>query len=240
MQLTLCLAIATAIALSHSEAREHATSTDSSTARANPSETQTTQIQNTQTFMGALDARHIHIKPGDTLLKMLSDAGVPPAESNKIVKALNRKMNLRKLQAGQALHLYLLPHARPGQHFRLVGLILAQGRETNWTLYRDNDYRFSTKRLPYEQATQALMSVLTPITPGPDGRFSKEIVVGRGDTLIGLLRATGADYGSASMASTAIGKHWDLRKLQPGQSLQLTFEFPGQHQTNARLNMYTT
>ena len=95
------------------------------------------------------DARKIRVEQGDTLSKMLSDAGVSASEGNEVISALTKKMNLRKLQVGQILHLYLLPHATPGQPFQLMGLILDQGRKKNWALYRNNDYRFSTQRLPF-------------------------------------------------------------------------------------------
>jgi murein DD-endopeptidase MepM/ murein hydrolase activator NlpD len=58
-------------------------------------------------------------------------------------------------------------------------------------------------------------------------RLVKTIAVGRGDTLMKLLTAAGADSGDSHQAIAALKPLYDPRRLQLGQEITLTFERAG-------------
>jgi murein DD-endopeptidase MepM/ murein hydrolase activator NlpD len=59
--------------------------------------------------------------------------------------------------------------------------------------------------------------------PGPEDRI---VTVSRGDTLMGILTGNGVDRGSAHEAVRSLGTVFDVRRLQIGQDITLTFQ-PG-------------
>lgn len=60
--------------------------------------------------------------------------------------------------------------------------------------------------------------------PGEDAIVSKTVSVGRGDTLIKLLTAAGADRSESVEVVSALGKVFDVKRLQLGQEITLTFQ----------------
>ena len=229
------MAVSAVIAINHAEAREQPVSTGSSDLHSEAPQTHRVPNETARATTHALTVRKIRVKQGDTLLEMLLDAGVWSSEANTAVSALAQKVNLRKLRVGEELHLYLFPRAAPNQTFQLIGLILSQGRKQNWTLYRNYDYQFVAQRLSFQRAIDKVESALAVTRPGPDGRFSRDVVLQRGDTLIGLLIAVGADHRSATLASTEMAKQLNLRKLRVGQSIKVTFEQTPDNKSNLRL-----
>jgi len=229
------MAVSAVIAINHAEAREQPVSTGSSDLHSEASQTPSAPTETAITTTRTLTVRKIRVKQGDTLLKMFLNVGIRSSEAYTAVTALAQKVNLRKLRVGQELHLYLFPRAAPKQTFQLIGLILSQDRKQNWTLYRNYNYQFVAQRLSFQRAIDKIESAFGVTTPGPDGRFSRDIVLQRGDTLIGLLIAVGADRRSATLASTEMAKQLNLRKLQAGQSVQFTFEQTPNNKSNLRL-----
>ncbi len=57
--------------------------------------------------------------------------------------------------------------------------------------------------------------------PGPEDRI---VTVARGDTLIGILTGNGVDRSSAHEAVRSLGSVFDVRRLQIGQDITLTFQ----------------
>lgn len=63
--------------------------------------------------------------------------------------------------------------------------------------------------------------------PSPEERSGPEdrvVTVGRGDTLMGILTGNGVDRGSAHEAVRTLGTVFDVRRLQIGQDITLTFQ----------------
>ena len=235
MRQFLFMAVSVVIAISHAEAREQPVSTGSSDLHSEAPQRHSAPTEPARATTYALTVRKIRIKQGDTLLQMLLDAGVRLSEANPAVSALAHKINLRKIRVGKALHLYLLPPTPQNQTFQLIGLILDQGRKQNWTLYRNYNYRFVAQRLSFQPAIDKIESAFAVTRPRPDGRFSRNVMLQRGGTLIGLLISVGADHRSATLASTEMAKQLNLRKLRAGQSVKITFEQTPDNKSNLRL-----
>ena len=62
-----------------------------------------------------------------------------------------------------------------------------------------------------------------PRLPEPTGPEDRVVTVSRGDTLIGILTDNGVDRASAHNAVHTLGKVFDVRRLQIGQDITLTF-----------------
>ncbi|MEK9677597.1 MAG: M23 family metallopeptidase [Rhodospirillaceae bacterium] len=84
----------------------------------------------------------------------------------------------------------------------------------------------SSMTLSSIQATTVPYLPITPVDERdlPPPRFTKTVEVGKGDTLIALLTRQGLENKEAHLAIKALSKHYNPRKLRPGQELELVFD----------------
>ncbi len=84
----------------------------------------------------------------------------------------------------------------------------------------------SSMSLSSIQATTVPYLPITPVDERdlPLTRFTKTVEVGKGDTLIALLTRQGLENKEAHLAIKALSKHYNPRKLRPGQELELVFD----------------
>ncbi len=84
----------------------------------------------------------------------------------------------------------------------------------------------STMTLSSIQATTVPYLPITPVDERdlPPPRFTKTVEVGKGDTLIVLLTRQGLENKEAHLAIKALSKHYNPRRLRPGQELELVFD----------------
>ncbi len=95
---------------------------------------------------------------------------------------------------------------------------------SNWT---PRDAKIpSSMSLSSIQATTVPYLPVTPVDERdlPPPRFAKTVEVGKGDTLIALLTRQGLENKEAHLAIKALSKHYNPRKLRPGQELELLFD----------------
>ena len=167
--------------------------------------------------------REATIARGDTLLRILLEHGVGRREAGAAAAALGRVANARALRPGQVVTLFLWPHPRPARGNRLVGFALALRGGTAAVVHRDIDDRFVAHRMPDAEAVALLESILFAPDDEPAGYFGRDVRLGRGDTVSGVLIAAGAAAGDVHAAMRILQRSVDLRRLRPGQTVTALF-----------------
>lgn len=179
--------------------------------------------------------RDLRIAKGDTLMTVLLNAGVARAEAAEAIAAMTRLVNLRKLRIGQAITLYTSRGAAPTRRL-LIGLTLDIGRGRDALVYRELDRRFTARKLATEEARELLDSIVVIADRDGGGLITRDLKLGRKQTLIKLLIDAGANQGDALAAAKALGRETDLRKLRIGQKFTATFDRPGGEVAKPRLS----
>lgn len=167
---------------------------------------------------------------GDTLLGRLVDAGAEPGDALAASKALAEHVDVRALRIGEEVSVFW----NHGAEARLVAVGVARGDDmVTASRGAAGGYRVG-------QDTAALSLAVPGLTvpdavggaasehPKPIARgrivVEKTLSVGRGDTLVGLLRATGVDRGEAAAALQALARIVSPRALQIGDRVTVTYE----------------
>ena len=167
--------------------------------------------------------REATIARGDTLLRILLEHGVARREAGAAAAALGRVADPRALRPGQVVTLFLWPQPRPARGNRLVGFALAMRGGTAAVVHRDIDDRFVAHRMPDAEAVALLESILFAPDDEPAGYFGRDVRLGRGDTLSGVLTAAGAAARDVHAAMRILRRSVDLRRLRSGQAVTALF-----------------
>lgn len=167
------------------------------------------------------------IARGDTLLRILLENGVARREAGAAAAALSRVANARALRPGQTVTLFLWPQPRPATGNRLVGFALAMRGGTAAVVHRNVDDHFVAQRMPDAEAVALLESILVAPDDEPAGYFGRDVRLGRGDTVGGVLIAAGAAAGDVHAAMRILQRSVDLRRLRPGQAVTALFRREG-------------
>lgn len=170
----------------------------------------------------------LKVGSGETLSDMLHAAGVSRRETASAVKVLQRHTNLRRLQIGQRVTLYLTPRPRPQVGSALLGLALDLGRRGDAIVFSDFNKRFSGQRLPHEEAIALLESVVVIESGGKLGEIAgfvnRDLVLRKGENINRLLINNGATTRDGHGAAALLAKQIDMRRIQIGQKVTVTFE----------------
>ena len=168
--------------------------------------------------------RDIAVGAGQTLDLILTDNGVAHSEAVSATRALSRVANLRRLRVGQEVALFLAPRPRPEVGARLVGLVLALRGGGAAAVFRDFDDRFQARRAPRADAIAMLESIHVVGGGDAPGFANRDLRLGKGENLAGLLAANGAAPGDVEAAARLLGRAVDLRRLAIGQKVTAIFE----------------
>jgi murein DD-endopeptidase MepM/ murein hydrolase activator NlpD len=169
---------------------------------------------------GRLVVESFSIGRGDTLMDLLLEAGVERAEAEKAIRALATHYSPRTLQIGQELTVVLDRAKDAPDAVTLLAVGLSIGNDRHVVAERTGDdfeARRGSDRIDLARLAAA-PAVEAPHTAGADPVLQK-LVIGRGDTLAGLLIDAGADPGEALGLSRALDDAVDVRSLQIGQEV---------------------
>ncbi len=98
--------------------------------------------------------RLVEVRRGDTLMSLLTEAGLERGEAHGAITALSELFSPRKLKAGQVIRLAMLPDndgtgvvsdGRPGEALRLVSLGLTTSPEEDVVVAREADDSFTAR-----------------------------------------------------------------------------------------------
>jgi len=168
--------------------------------------------------------RTLRITRGQTLADILHAAGVGRNETANAVAALGRVYNLRRLQIGQRVTLRLDPMTTGGASNRLISVSLNLRNDKVAVAFRDFGDRFSAKRMTAAEAETLLNSIVELAPDDSGGLSARDMVLQRGQSLYRLLIEAGASTSDAYAASEKVGERINLRRLQIGQAVTVTFE----------------
>ena len=158
--------------------------------------------------------REMTVSKGDTLAALLAVAAIDRRDVAAAMKTLRKRFNPRKLSIGQKLFI-IVETAQRGAD-RLAALSLELGRASYLIIERRDRRRFVSR----------YMKQPLRIDPGGDRLGLAEggsLRVRKGDTLTGILVRAGAKRDDADKAARAIGRLVNMRRLQIGQEVVLSF-----------------
>lgn len=95
----------------------------------------------------------LRVSRGDTLVKMLTDIGVPIAEAHDAVDALRRLFNPRALQIGQTITVTMATDTESTEQPSLLQLALRPEAERDVSVQRGDDGSFDAKEVRYALTT---------------------------------------------------------------------------------------
>ncbi len=183
---------------------------------------------------GSLLLATLNVTPGDTLTGLLVNGGTTINEAIESARAIGNHYDPRRLRSGQRLHLAFVP-GPPGSSLQVLGIAILEAHEEGLILARRNpDGGGFTGRRVFSAQT-VLNAIRTLIPPGAqtlDATMievaadvtSRIIVVQPGDTLISVLLGAGARRDEADRAIRALTRHFNPRRMQPGQEVQVILD----------------
>lgn len=168
-----------------------------------------------------VETRVMALAPKRTLSDLLEKAGVRNREAGVFSNALARRLDLRKISAGQTFILYQTEELKRRGLLRAVAVPV--GRNRTVLAYRESGVervRFGT--YPDAEAAELVRSAaLEAAGPAHTGKISHGLR--NGDTLIQLLVRAGTGHQDANRAARALQKEVDLRRLRAGEPVELEF-----------------
>jgi len=162
-----------------------------------------------------LVVREMTVSSGDTLAAMLAVAAIDRRDVAAAMSKLRKRFNPRKLVVGQKLFVIVETGHRGAN--RLAALSLELGKASYLIIERQGGRRFASRYM-----TGPLLLDAGDIHTA--GAVEQALRVRAGDTLTGMMVRAGAHIDDADKASRAIGRLVNLRRLQIGQEVILSFE----------------
>lgn len=169
-----------------------------------------------------MTTREVTLRRGDTLTAILVRAGADRADAARAVRALAKRINLKRMQIGQKITVAFARDSGPGDA-RLSSVAVHRKQGDPVAVWRDGSGRFTTRPAPGAGRSDS--------AGGPDhaedadqtGIEERRLRLGKGDILLNRMVALGAARGDADRAARALGGLVNLRRLQIGQEFVLSF-----------------
>ena len=166
--------------------------------------------------------RETQVRRGDTLMRLVVREGVGRIEADRAIRAMARLFDPQALQVGQALQIVVSPGA--GTTLLAMGLqtgadsyVVVERNEAGDYVARRSDLPAAARITQAAEATEGVAPVLA--TLGNRGAQVERLTISRGDTLMDLIVEAGATITDAHEAARTLGRHFDPRRLQIGQTL---------------------
>lgn len=163
--------------------------------------------EKTEPDVKAVYSEDLKAKAGDTLSKMLTRAGVTPAEAHEAIKALTKHYNPRKIRAGQVITVTFRPTIEAGEKDEFLGLSLIPRYDREVVVEKsDNGFKAGEKERPLHK-----------------------VMSSASETIESSLFKAGSRAGlPAPVLAELIRMYsWDVdfaRQIQPGDSFKVMFE----------------
>jgi murein DD-endopeptidase MepM/ murein hydrolase activator NlpD len=161
----------------------------------------------------------VTIAKGSTLESTLVAAGATRAEASEAARAIAKQTDLRKLQPGQLIEVrFSETGSPPRKKLWTVRLPLTQ---TKGLIATASSSSFAVR--PYDPARPADLLPAGTLPRIEGGAVARSAVVKQGETLSDVARALGAKRAEADRAIAGLSKLFNVRRLQIGQTITLTF-----------------
>lgn len=175
-------------------------------------------------FAPGVERRDYRLRSGDTLMSVLLDAGAARKDADRAIRALGKAIKLTRLQIGQEIQVFV-DRSERRHPATLVGVSVVRAEGRAVLAFRDFSGKYKTEKLSSDAAQELIDSIVTvEDQDSGDQQITRDVTLRRGDTLISILVKAGADRGDAMRALRALGKRLNLKRLQIGQRISVTFE----------------
>ena len=163
--------------------------------------------------------KNVALKKGDSLESAIMDAGASRADASEAARALAKQVDPRKLKIGQQIEVHF---TEAGGKRRLWSVRLPLS-STSGLMAVASSTSFAVRA--YDPSAVAETDVLPAGTlPRIEGGLTaKSAQVQTDQTLMVLALELGANRSEADKAIIAVGKLFNVRRLQVGQTITLTF-----------------
>ncbi len=179
----------------------------------------------------------LNVTSGDTLTGLLVNGGTTINEAIESARAIGNHYDPRRLRIGQRLHLAFIP-GPAGTSLEVLGIAVLDADEEGLILARRNPDTggFTGQRaFSVETVLNAIRELIpfgtqapeTPVIEVTADVTSANIVVEPGDTLMSVLLDAGAGREEADRAIRALTRHFNPRRLQPGQEVRVILDSGG-------------
>jgi len=175
-----------------------------------------------------VERRAVKIGKGQTIADVLHAAGVSRTDAAAAASALRKHTDLRRLQIGQAVTLYVSPLPRPVIGVVLIGVALDVGKGQDAVAFRDFNNKFSGRRAAHDEAISLLESIVVvdkaPNSEESGSLVNRDFVLRKRQSIYRVLVESGASKEDGLRATDVLAKQIDMRRLNVGQKFTATFE----------------
>ena len=169
------------------------------------------------TAVAPANATTVALKQGGTLESALVAAGATRAEASEAARALAKQTDVRKLQPGQLLEVRF---SESGTKKKLWTVRLPLTPTTGFVATASSS-SFAVRAYDPARPIDLLPAGTLPRVEG--GAVARSAVVKQGETLMDIAIALGAKRAEADRAVAGLDKVFNVRRLQIGQTVTLTF-----------------
>ena len=167
----------------------------------------------------AVSVGTVTVKKGGTLESALVEGGATRAEASEAGRALAKQYDVRKLQPGQVLELRFTESGTPPKK-KLWSVRLPTSATTGWIATASSS-NFAVRAYDPVRPLDLLPAGTLPRIEG--GVVARSATVQDGQTLMDVALALGAKRVEADRAIAVVGKLFNVRRVQIGQQVTLTF-----------------
>ena len=150
---------------------------------------------------------------GDSLSVMLNRSGVHAVEADRIIKAIQKRTNLRRMSVGREVRLLFRVEGEQRRVPITVSVETRPGRYVEAIRTAKGGYNARRTSIPLAQPVS-----LSDVAFERDGRT---MTVRRNETISGILRRNGVDGETVDAVTGALRASFDPRDLMPGHKIAL-------------------
>ncbi len=150
---------------------------------------------------------------GDSLSVMLNRSGVRAVEADRIIKAIQKRTNLRRMSVGREVRLLFRVESEQRRVPITVSVETRPGRYVEAIRTAQGGYNARRTSIPLAQPVS-----LSDVAFERDGRT---MTVRRNETISGILRRNGVDGETVDAVTGALRANFDPRDLMPGHKIAL-------------------
>ena len=190
------------------------------------------------------------LRKGETLSRVLRAKGVSGKAAHPWIRAIEKRYRLKRLYPGKKIVLYFASQGGGRRTLRALQIESRGGDLLTWQWtdgqikYRGRNHRVVVGKVPTVSTPAPVKTpvasgapVATPKSLAPTRSFEplEKVIrtVGRGQTLVRILRPLGVSGKEGEAWFDAIDKQYPVTRLKPGQRLHLYFDrTPARHRRN--------
>jgi len=157
------------------------------------------------------------LKKGDTFYKVFSDMNINKSNSKLFISSLQRKLDLKRMPTGQELKFYFMNNPQS-----LIAVAVPLKKNITVLTWKKNGSITSAK-ISDNLLKDRVKSIINIENFSPKPGMHK-IIVSKGDNLTELLSNSAVNISEIQNIIHVISEETDLRKLRPGDVIELYYE----------------